>query len=319
MAITHSTSDNKIICIPGLVREAYYEASSRKVATTPTLIKSALTKIDGGKRTGDGIGDDDSNVDATTAHFEWTTTGSLGDFYVIRAIGALKWARDYRNQFVAQGLEVECTCAHGEKQAIISKSLGKIVVCKHASAALASVLDPYAVCPENVSTTLGPTTTTTTPPSYNNNNEPAILYTGVSISEHISKSRRGKACESCGFQNWNVGDVKYIVEHWENPESDHGGREHLCLGCAVGRGLVADHEGTKEDGNGNGNHNDNDNDDKCQGCGNFPVDQIGRCIVEGLLKVQENNTKNVILLCFTCAYDRFHTSLQPSAGKKRKL
>eukprot|EP00537_Pseudo-nitzschia_pungens_P010111 CAMPEP_0172391410 /NCGR_PEP_ID=MMETSP1061-20121228/7817_1 /TAXON_ID=37318 /ORGANISM="Pseudo-nitzschia pungens, Strain cf. pungens" /LENGTH=301 /DNA_ID=CAMNT_0013122023 /DNA_START=28 /DNA_END=933 /DNA_ORIENTATION=- len=291
MTTAHDTSTNNKVCIPGLVREAYYEGSSRKAGKTPILIKSIINRTNGKQHTGDD--------DATTVHFEWTTTGSFGDFYVIRAVGEIKWVQDSRKQFVAQGLEVECTCPNGEKQSIIAKSIGKIVVCKHASAALATVLDPSAFCPENVSTTLDPISSP---------QKPILLETGVSVTEHIFKSTRGNPCESCGFQKWNIGDIKYIVEHWENPETEQGGREHLCLSCAVNRGIVGDYQDSR----------DNDTEDTCQGCGNSSIHQIGSCTVEGLLKVHENRSKKVLLLCFTCANDRFQHSLQPSAAKKRK-
>lgn len=66
----------------------------------------------------------------------------------------------------------------------------------------------------------------------------------------------------CGFKNWEIGDVKYVVEHWMLRDDERqreyddnnfnkyvrrndinwtaNSREHLCPGCAVARGLSFD-------------------------------------------------------------------------------
>lgn len=61
---------------------------------------------------------------------------------------------------------------------------------------------------------------------------------GSNVTTQLVKSKgRTSGCDMCGFCDWEFGDVKYIVEHWSNPSSSHGAREHLCPPCAVERGL----------------------------------------------------------------------------------
>ena len=85
---------------------------------------------------------------------------------------------------------------------------------------------------------------------------------GIFVEPMILKSRgRASACNMCGFQRWEPGDTKYVVEHWTRQETerqieasdlcsdyviesnvnwDAPPREHLCPACAVKRGLNYD-------------------------------------------------------------------------------
>jgi len=64
------------------------------------------------------------------------------------------------------------------------------------------------------------------------------LIEGCPVEEVELKSKgRASGCQTCGFFDWEPGDVKFIIEHWMNDESTRGGREHLCPACAVNRGL----------------------------------------------------------------------------------
>mmetsp|Transcript_17280 Transcript_17280/g.19942 ORF Transcript_17280/g.19942 Transcript_17280/m.19942 type:complete len:301 (+) Transcript_17280:26-928(+) len=293
-----TTDNNNNKFIPGLVSEAYFPGSWHEANTIPKLTKSIV--------------DAQNGVD-----FEWQTVGSSGELYVIQAVGKLEWQTDLRNQLVARGLEVECTCPNGKQQAVHSKSIRKIVVCKHGEAALTTVLDPKAVCPEHVSQDLYPSED--------------ITIDGAPVEEHIWKTTRGKACDSCGFRNWSIGDRKYIVEHWINKDSDYGAREHLCPACAVKRGLPYEYFYQNK-------HatamiieelvpkSIDDDDGVCHGCGNNSKDRFGSYTVKGLLEVKNYNavelsdgkkSNPVHLLCLACAYNRVHLSLKPR-GEKRK-
>ena len=66
--------------------------------------------------------------------------------------------------------------------------------------------------------------------------EPRIDGSEV-VTTVLRSKGRATGCEMCGFSDWDYGDVKYIVEHWQNSDSSHGAREHLCPPCAVSRGL----------------------------------------------------------------------------------
>lgn len=44
-----------------------------------------------------------------------------------------------------QGLNVSCSCPDGQRQALVSRTRGRLIVCKHAAAALESVLDANPV------------------------------------------------------------------------------------------------------------------------------------------------------------------------------
>jgi hypothetical protein len=111
--------------IPGLTKSMYYINSSNR-ADTPELV--------------------DSRVDENgCVNFSWKTYGTCG-LYEIRARGSVNlvnFARDGRPMF--GGLSVTCSCPHGEEQqALNRRQTGPLSVCKHAGAALASVVDPQA-------------------------------------------------------------------------------------------------------------------------------------------------------------------------------
>lgn len=61
---------------------------------------------------------------------------------------------------------------------------------------------------------------------------------GSKVTTEVVKTKgRTSGCDMCNFRDWEHGDIKYIIEHWSNPESPHGAREHLCPPCALSRGL----------------------------------------------------------------------------------
>lgn len=110
--------------IPGLSVSAF-EKGSRHSAPTPSLVKA-------------NIQDNDDVVD-----FEWRAKGTLGE-YVITARGKLTYGPNHCGDLVYSGLKVVCSCPDGERQNVASMERTRIVVCKHAAAALQSVLDPTA-------------------------------------------------------------------------------------------------------------------------------------------------------------------------------
>jgi len=64
-----------------------------------------------------------------------------------------------------------------------------------------------------------------------------LLIDGAPVTEQVLGGRKRTPCEQCEFNNWQPGDTCYIVEQWQNEDSNHGAREHLCPTCAVLRGL----------------------------------------------------------------------------------
>lgn len=109
------------LIIPGLFKEVYV-AGSRHSAGAPELIRSNV--------------DDDNTVS-----FEWKAVGS--SVYTIIAKGSVTivgW--DVHGHPKFDSFEVECSCPDGERQRTISQQRGKLYVCKHAKAALDSVVDP---------------------------------------------------------------------------------------------------------------------------------------------------------------------------------
>jgi hypothetical protein len=129
---------------------------------------------------------------------------------------------------VARGLIVSCSCCpDGERLAVVTASIKKIVVCKHAAAALKSVVDSLAKY-------LGTTALTTVSKPIQQ-----LMIDGAPLNMHVFAGTRGSGCEECGFSDWNAGDRKYVVEQCQNKDShQHGAREHLCPPCAVTRGLL---------------------------------------------------------------------------------
>jgi hypothetical protein len=86
---------------------------------------------------------------------------------------------------------------------------------------------------------------------------------GAIVDTKILKSKRNSPCNMCNFEDWELGDTKYVVEHWmkddidDDDDDDDGededededadeedfdkpSREHLCPECAVSRGLDYD-------------------------------------------------------------------------------
>ena len=57
------------------------------------------------------------------------------------------------------------------------------------------------------------------------------------VTKVVLKISKGKACGMCRFSDWGKGDVKYIVEHGLNKDSQEQMAEHLCPSCAISRGL----------------------------------------------------------------------------------
>ena len=101
--------------IPGLVRGDYV-AGSRHTAGTPQLIRSE-------------VNDGDESVD-----FRWQAVGS--SIYTVTAQGALTGSDDGVNDF-----KVICSCPDGDSQRAASRTSNRRYVCKHAKAALDSVID----------------------------------------------------------------------------------------------------------------------------------------------------------------------------------
>jgi len=110
--------------IPGLVKEAYV-AGSRHSVPSPDLTRS--------------------DVDGTSADFEWKAIGS--DVYKVVAKGSvviIGWSGDGRPRFDSESFHATCSCPDGARQRVESINSGKVYVCKHAEAALDSVLDSAA-------------------------------------------------------------------------------------------------------------------------------------------------------------------------------
>ena len=100
--------------IPGLVAEAY-SVGSHHAAPTPMLSNS------------------DVHADGSV-YFDWEAHGS--GVYCIVATGKVILEGWSGGRPVYSGLSVECSCPDGERQLATSLSSGRLVVCKHAAAAL---------------------------------------------------------------------------------------------------------------------------------------------------------------------------------------
>lgn len=101
---------------PGLVKEAYKSGSNNR-AHTPKLI-SLLQR-------------DDGKIDAF-----WQALGSAGDTYSIRAGGSIT-KTEANGKLHYSGLNVSCDCIDAKKKS----NCGSNLLCKHAFAALNSVID----------------------------------------------------------------------------------------------------------------------------------------------------------------------------------
>lgn len=60
---------------------------------------------------------------------------------------------------------------------------------------------------------------------------------GCPFAEQVIKKYSGP-CEACGFDEYAPGDVKYVIEHWENKRCKHdsSSREHICPSCLIQKG-----------------------------------------------------------------------------------
>lgn len=105
--------------IPGLVKDAYV-AGSWHTAGTPELLKS--------------------DVNGTSVDFRWQAIGS--SVYTITAKGEVHMTGSILDNKV---FKVVCSCPDGDRQRDATRSSNKLYVCKHAKAALDSVLDTSAV------------------------------------------------------------------------------------------------------------------------------------------------------------------------------
>lgn len=112
-------------CIPGLVPQAFTRGS-RHTAPVPTLDTAELDEETG------------------ECNFKWEAKGSLGS-YEITAVGRLIMEVDSYGKPVGRGLKVTCSCPDGQRQAAEALDQNRIIVCKHGTAALESVLDEEAI------------------------------------------------------------------------------------------------------------------------------------------------------------------------------
>mmetsp|Transcript_20682 Transcript_20682/g.44925 ORF Transcript_20682/g.44925 Transcript_20682/m.44925 type:complete len:304 (+) Transcript_20682:32-943(+) len=108
--------------IPGLVR-GVYSAGSRHSAPVPTLVRS--------------------DVEESISDFEWEAHGS--QTYKITAKGSIVMKVESDTvAFDFTTFRVNCTCPDGDRQSLLSLQTKRLYVCKHAKAALDSVIDPSA-------------------------------------------------------------------------------------------------------------------------------------------------------------------------------
>ena len=106
-------------CIPGLGVQSYTVGSWHE-APTPTLVRSVVT--------------------AAAFDFAWSASGTA--VYTVTAKGALRKSAAAPGGVRLEALEVQCSCPDGVRQLLMRKLGGKLCVCKHGAAALASVHDP---------------------------------------------------------------------------------------------------------------------------------------------------------------------------------
>ena len=97
-----------------------YTVGSWHDAPTPTLVRSEVT--------------------AAAFDFAWSASGSA--VYSVTAKGAIRKSAAAPGGVRLEALEVQCTCPDGVRQLLMSHMGGKLCVCKHGAAALASVHDP---------------------------------------------------------------------------------------------------------------------------------------------------------------------------------
>ena len=105
--------------IPGLGTEAFVKGSWHE-APNPTLVRS--------------------EVSANGIDFEWSAQGT--QVYKVTAKGALRVCDAAPGGVQLKALDVRCSCPDGVRQQLATAMGGKLHVCKHAAAALRTVLDP---------------------------------------------------------------------------------------------------------------------------------------------------------------------------------
>jgi hypothetical protein len=105
--------------IPGLGTQAYVNGSWHQTPN-PTLLRSV--------------------VSADHIDFEWSAQGT--QVYRVTAKGALRTNEEASGGVRLVALDVRCSCPDGVKQHLATAVGGKLHVCKHAAAALTTVLDP---------------------------------------------------------------------------------------------------------------------------------------------------------------------------------
>lgn len=123
MAEKRNWTDASKNVIPGLVHQAFSKGSHHHTSI-PALKSFELN--------------DDGNVEV-----EWEARGS--SVYKVAARGALKLASwDAGNAPRYKGLVVKCSCPDGARRYVVALERGTLVLCKHAYAALETVVDTEA-------------------------------------------------------------------------------------------------------------------------------------------------------------------------------
>lgn len=107
--------------IPGLVKSVY-NAGSRHSAPVPTRVRS--------------------DVQESISDFEWEAEGN--SVYRVTAKGSIVAKSESDTAFDFNAFRVNCTCPDGARQSLLSLQTKRLYVCKHAKAALDSVIDPGA-------------------------------------------------------------------------------------------------------------------------------------------------------------------------------
>ena len=105
--------------IPGLGIQAFVKGSWNQTQA-PTLLRSVVSS---------------DRID-----FEWSAHGT--QVYKVTAKAALRRSDEASGGVQLEALDVRCSCPDGVKQHLATAVGGKLHVCKHAAAALATVLDP---------------------------------------------------------------------------------------------------------------------------------------------------------------------------------
>lgn len=111
--------------IPGLVKKVYIQGSRHSAKEPPELIRFDLSE--------------------EKADFEWKAKGSKTEPYTITAKGSINAKHSEEGyEFDFLSFQVKCSCPDGDRQRLASLKTKKHYVCKHAFAALNTVLDENA-------------------------------------------------------------------------------------------------------------------------------------------------------------------------------